>query len=286
MRWIAFLALVFSLLAGAPGVLLAEDLGKHATKKREKGTLARFEEEATRSGRDRDRDHGDERSGCGRGHHRGDCDCDEGDDFGIAFFLELGRASLWSSVYGGVGSWVRVQGSSSDEWASEFPMRAVGEPLIPFVSVDGQMQDSGGDVSATEVRAEAGYGPIAIEVRRIGYRERRPEDVMTITRAHFLYRMSFSRSVEIDLGYGYATLSGNRNTTGPSLTTPLRVYPTSALGFELRPSWASMGGNTITDCSLLAVARRSVVSVKAGYRWTSTENVDLNGPVIGVAVNF
>jgi hypothetical protein len=109
---------------------------------------------------------------------------------------------------------------------------------------------------------------------------------MTITRAHVLYRMSFSRSVEVDLGYGFATLSGDRSTTGPSLTTPLRVYPTSALGFELRTSWAWMPGGTVTDCSLLAVARKSVVSVKAGYRWASAGDADLSGPVVGAAINF
>jgi hypothetical protein len=281
------LSLVLSILVGAPRALAADDSGKPAAKKHEEGALDRFEADATRPGKDRDRDSRDKHDGRGRHHDcDDDCDCDEDDDFAAAFFFELGRATYYTTIYGGMGSLARVQGSLSGHWASEFPMRAVGEPLIPFVSVDGQMQDVGGDVSAAEVRVEAGYGPVAVEVRRIGYRESRPEDVMTIMRAHFLYRMSFSRSVEVDLGYGFATLSGNRSTNGPSLTTPLRVYPTPALGFELRPSWAWMPGGTVTDCSLLAVARKSVVSVKAGYRWTSTGNIDLDGPVVGLAVHF
>ena len=261
------------------------DSGKPAAKKQEKGTLDRFEKEANRSGKDRDGDDHGEGSGRRRGHGRHHDGDDDGESAG-AFIFELGRATYYATVYGGMGSWARVEGSSSGKWANDFPPRTVGEPLIPFVSVDGQMQDVGGDVSATEVRAEAGYGPFAFEYRAIDYRERYPADALTIARVHFLYRMSFSQFVEVDLGSGYATVSGDRSTTGPSLTTPLRVYPVSALGFEVRPSWAWMGGGTITDCSLLAVARRSVVSVKAGYRWASTGNVSLDGPVIGVAVNF
>ncbi len=285
MRWTVLFALVVSLLVGAPGALWAGDSGKSANKKRDDGTLARFEKEATRSEGEGDHEDDDDR-GRGKGHGRHhDCDCDE-DEFVGAFLFELGRATYYTTVYGGIGSWTRMQGSSSGNWASEFPRRSAGEPLIPVLSVGGQAQDAGGDVSASEVRAEVGYGPFGFEVRKIRYREHGPADALSITRAHFLYRMSFSRSVEIDVGTGYATLSGNRITTGLSLTTPVRVYPVSALGFELRPSWAWMGGDTITDCSLLAVARRSVVSVKAGYRWASAGNVDLDGPVIGAAINF
>lgn len=47
-----------------------------------------------------------------------------------------------------------------------------------------------------------------------------------------------------------------------------------------------MGGDTMSDCSLLAVARKSVVSLKTGYRWTSAGDVNLDGPVVGLAVNF
>jgi hypothetical protein len=284
MRWTVFVGLALCLLVGAPGVLLAGDSEKSRAEKHDEGTLDRFEEEAARPGKDRDRDPHGGRGGCG--HHRDDCDCHEGDDFASAFFLELGRVSFYASIYGGVGSWVRMQGSSSGELEDLFPPRATGEPLIPFLCVDGQMQDGRAGVSAVDVRTEAGYGPFGFEYRSTHYDERRPEDTLTITRAHFLYRMSFSNYVELDVGPGYATLSGDRSTTGFSLTLPLRVYPCGTLGAELRPSWARMPGGTISDCSLLAVARRSVVSIKAGYRWASIGDVTLNGPVVGAAVNF
>jgi hypothetical protein len=47
------------------------------------------------------------------------------------------------------------------EWRNEFPRRTLGEPLIPFLAVEGTYQDTDGDVSATSLRTEIGFGPLA-----------------------------------------------------------------------------------------------------------------------------
>ncbi len=286
MRWIAFLALVLSLLVGAPGALWARDSEKPAAKKRRRRARSiasrRTPPDPGRTGSAMTETRA-QRPQAGTGRHDGDCDDD--DDFAARSSSNSGGRRITRPSTGAWEAWrgCRAPRPGSGRASS---LRAVGEPLIPFVSVDGQMQDVGGDVSASRGPRRSGLRSVRLRVprdrvSRAPPRGRDDDHAGALPLPHVV--LAF---VEVDLGYGYATLSGDRSTTGPSLTTPLRVYPTPALGFELRPSWAWMGGNTITDCSLLAVARRSVVSIKAGYRWTSTGNVDLNGPVIGVAVNF
>jgi hypothetical protein len=271
MRWgIRLVWLVCALVTLGAGDASAKPT--HAPKP---GDLDRFEDEATKKKKP---EKADDSNVCG--------EADGGDSFTDAFLWELGRLSFYSTVYGGIGSWVRVHRTSSVEWRNEFPRRTLGEPLIPFLAAEGLYQDTGGDISATSLRTEIGYGPLGFEHRATRFEEQKPEDRMTLTQTHVLYRMSFSRYVGVNLGAGMATLEGNRETSGFSLTTPVQVYPLSFLGAEFRPAWAWIHDNTISDLSLVLVARRSVLSLKAGYRWVSAGSRNLDGPVVGVAVHF
>lgn len=268
-QWVSLGSVCLSLVAGDVSAKPA-----HAPKP---GDLDQFEDEATKKEKPEKPDDSSER----------ECEDEGGEDsFTDAFLWELGRLSFYSTVYGGIGSWVRVHRTSSVEWRNEFPRRTLGEPLIPFLAVEGLYQDTGGDISATSLRTEIGYGPLGFEHRATRFEEQYPEDRMTLTQSHVLYRMSFSRYVGVNLGAGMATLEGNREASGFSLTTPVQVYPLSSLGAEFRPAWAWIHGTTLSDLSLVLVARRSVLSLRAGYRWVSAGSRALDGPVVGVAVHF
>jgi len=254
-----------------PGPAAAED-------DEERGKLDRFEDEATK------KDRGDKHKG-DKDHHE-ECDDDDDDDTAALIAWEIARATLFSTVYGGVGSWVRAAGHGPEEFEHDFPPRDFGEPLIPFLSVESSWQEAGTDVSALTLRTEAGYGPFAVEVRSTRWSEDRPDDLLEIRQVHGLYRMSFSRHVEIDVGAGHTTLLGERRRGGGSFTLPVRIQATPRLGFEARPAWAWVGGNTISDVSLLLSGRASFFTLKGGWRRVSAGGTALEGPVIGVGLNL
>ncbi len=121
------------------------------------GSLANFEAGALSSG-----------SSFGGSSHGGD-DC-------AGPFLEL-AARIWleGMVYGGVGSWVRMDPMTVD--MPDLPAlepREWGEGLIPVVRADTAYQWVEGDVRAVDAAVEAGFGPLAAQFTRRRFEERRP----------------------------------------------------------------------------------------------------------------
>jgi hypothetical protein len=94
---------------------------------------------------------------------------------------------------------------------ADLPSRQLGEPLIPFVRADIGYQWVDADTGATDVRAEAGYGPLAAHYNFTRYHERTPDDRLDLVRILGLYRMSLGSQVEVDLGLG----SGSTALTNP-----------------------------------------------------------------------
>lgn len=194
-----------------------------------------------------------------------------GDLFGDLFFEPL--------LYGGAGSYLRASGQED--------ARETGEPSIPFARLDMTVQNVRSDVTAVDWRAETGYGPFAVEFRRTQYTEKVPHDTLSLTRFNFLYRMTFSRYVEWDLGAGSIALDGNQRHEGTALTMPVHVFVNKALAVEFRPTWGWIAGVPIKDHDLSALwTPARGVSVKAGYRWVGTGSAHLDGPYVGLSLHW
>lgn len=275
------LSVLFSLIlffhAVSPAV--GKSPAKAPEEESKEGKLDRFEEGASEKKENESAENG-------RKNRRDekDCESDDGEEDYEAGEVILNVAL--STIYGGVGSWVRTFGSNSKELNRYFPLRQPGDPLIPFLALEGFLHEAGADIAALNLRAEAGCGPFGVEFRTTRFTEESPDDALTVRQVHGLYRMSFSRNVEIDFGVGTTWLLGNSQVHGRSVTVPLRIYATRGLGFEVRPSWAWIGGNTLSDVSVLLAGHLDYVAIKAGYRRLAVSGVTLDGPVIGVSVSL
>jgi hypothetical protein len=249
----------------------------------DEGELARFEDEATRPEKVRkDSPHGC--GGCGS----------DAEDAAVFFLVDItwgvARGVGAGLLYGGYASMARV--ADVDRYTPEGeeiplpPRRETGDPLLPFLALEGFAQPTHDGISATGGRAEVGFGPLAVEGRFTRYSEAGFPAHLDLVQVHGLYRMSLGAPVELDLGYGTAALYGQGRHAGFSMTYPVRVYPVHNLGVEFRPSWAWLGGATLSDHTLAVTGTAGYLSLRAGYRWTRAGSANLDGPVLGATLHF
>jgi hypothetical protein len=231
------------------------------------GELSDFEKDATR----------DENS-----QKTSDKDSDDDEGFWDSIFR-----GIFDTVIAGAGkiSWYRVKGARNEN--SQFiKPRQPGEELIPFFRIDSQYQHVSDDVSAIDLRAEGGYGPIGVQVRNTHYREKSPDYRLDLTQVYGLYRMSFGNNVEVDFGLGPATLKGKSHNNGTSVTLPFLVNAGEWIGFEFRPSWTYINNNQVTDYDFAMDLHYRYTAMRLGYRFLHSEHRSLDGPYIGVSFRF
>jgi len=202
-----------------------------------------------------------------------------------SFFIQLLEVSAVVALFGGIQSWERIQPPATPVDGTP-PVRSRGEPLIPFLRLDVTYQDVKSDVQAVDGRAETGYGPLGVQARWTHYTEDVPQTDLDFTQIHGLYRMSFGRYGEIDLGMGAGILGGDEKHSGFSLALPMTVQPIPQLGFAFRPSWTSIENNSITDYDVHLSAGLPYVTVETGYRWLSAGGASLDGPFLGGAIHL
>lgn len=188
-------------------------------------------------------------------------------------------ASLWilpflAIGYGGVSSWEQAK------------TRTNGEFIIPFARLDLSYQDIESDVTAGNLNLEAGYGPIAVWYQKTRFKENNPDSTLNLSYVHGLYRMTFGPAVEIDLGLGGIYLDGNQNSSGFGVSLPVKIHPWEVFGFEFRPVWSGINGNSVSDYTLTALGGWKHIKLQAGYRWLKTGGASLNGPFAGIALAF
>lgn len=175
--------------------------------------------------------------------------------------------------------------TSSD---TEFPVvkRLNGESLIPFARTDLFTHVGDQGVYSANGRTEFGYGPLGVEFRYTDLRERGSSDRIQYSVFNLLYRMSFGSRVEVDLGLGAVDFYGHTNTSGASFTTPVIYHHNHSMGVEWRPTW--FGGEALSyrDHMLSFHYGRRYYSATLGYRWLSSENVSLAGPVMGLVLKW
>ena len=188
---------------------------------------------------------------------------------------------------GGVASWARVRGySGNEEYNRYWGPRQTGEPVIPFVKLNAGYQNVESDVEAFDGAIEGGYGPVGIRYRRTHYREKDPDTELDLSQVHFLYRMSYTKSIELDIGLGAVTVDGVDRNSGFSFALPFRFYVGKLFGLSFRPSWGTINDQSISDYDLgLSIGIR-YVGVKGGYRWLKAGSATLNGPFFGLQLYY
>jgi hypothetical protein len=184
---------------------------------------------------------------------------------------------------GGARSWRRV---TSDPGVEGTLTRKPGEGVIAYARLDVSLLRVSSRISGDDTRAELGFGPIGIAGRTTRYREEDPKAELDVNQYHLLYRMSAGDRLEITVGYGRLRLEGLSSTAGDSRTASILFYPTRHVGFEYRPSLATVNGNRITDHELAVSFGDLFWAARIGYRRLESPSERLDGPFIGLSIRY
>jgi len=194
--------------------------------------------------------------------------------------------SLFESIFHPRGEPTpRVEQQADQDEAAASPVQTTGAQTS-FFRFDSEYQSVKGDVSAYDLRAEGGYGIFGVQVRNTHYREKYPADRLDFFQALGLVMMPIDKHFELDIGAGFSTLSGTEKHSGISGALSFKARINNAIGFELRPCWTSINGNTLSDYDLGMDLGFKNAAVRAGYRWVQSEHASLNGPYVGVSFRF
>ncbi len=244
------------------------------------GKLGSFERDATRT-EDKQQSSPPTSTPSEMGKKQDEHHHDEGSSFLGELFFDLIFLPL---EYGGISSLLRVNSKLIEESSDigKIENRAPGEPVIPFTRMDLHLQHIASNLFAVDSRAEFGYGPVGLTVRHTAYRESDPKDTLSVTQAAFLYRMSFSKYVEVDIGIGQGFISGEGRHVGLLATFPIQVQTGRPLGFQFRPAFYQ----GVEDYDLGLLFTRPFSSYQAGYRWVEAGESRLNGPYIGASFHY
>lgn len=164
--------------------------------------------------------------------------------------------------------------------------REAGETLIPYFRFDYHYQILESNIYASDYRVVAGYGPLAFMARNTYLREKSPPDKLKIEQAYGVLRMSFTKYVEVGLGFGDYTLAGNNKNSGGSTIIPIAIRFNKNVTLEFLPAWADINDNRINDYDLGILLGSDYWSAKIGYRRIETPNDYLQGPYLGVSFYY
>lgn len=199
----------------------------------------------------------------------------------------IGELAFYAFVGGAVGSWYRVTGSPSDsDLEQHFGVRRTGDPGVPYVGLNLSYQNATSDVEAFDVNVEGGFGPLGAHYRFTRFTEADPDIELDLSWLHGVLRLSYTRYIEVGLGFGGIFLDGTGSESGGSFELPIRIEPLRYLGFDYRPTWGWINGNTISDHDLGLRLGGRYVSIRAGYRWTKTGNTTLEGTIVGLLFSY
>lgn len=207
----------------------------------------------------------------------GNTDCEDDDDLDdwLSLFHEIGgRTSFlrWSDEAGKYG----------------LIPRQAGEPMLPMLRFGVDYSQPARHVSRTGFRAEVGFAAFGLEIRQHRYRESRPRDSLDILQAQLLYRMSLGSHVNVNIGAGSFTMSGDYRQSGGMVSLPIVVRLHRDIFAEARFTSMHSGpkGWQETELSLVYSpgweSLWQVAALRFGYRKFSTNTVALEGPWLGL----
>jgi len=213
---------------------------------------------------------------------------DENYDLGNELTSGILDVAIYIVKVSGVYSWQRVTvppaGSRSEK--KHITPRKPGEKTIPYVRIDESYSQINSHINAVGQRVEIGYGPFGYETRVSHYDDSDPSASLDIRQHHFLYRMSFGDDTEMDIGIGEYEISGLSRNSGDSFMLGFSVYPGEHLGIELRPTWANVNGNGISDHELAINYGERFWSLRVGYHWLAAPDSSLDGPFVGFSLRL
>jgi hypothetical protein len=199
----------------------------------------------------------------------------------------FGKIALYAVVGGGVGSWYRVTGSPVDDDLERYwGDRQTGDTGLPFIALGFGYQNVKSDVQAYDTIVEGGYGPVAVRYRFTRFTEDDPDVELDLSWVHGVTRLSYTRYVEVGLGFGAIMLDGSSSESGSSFVLPIRIEPHKNIGLDYQSSWGWINDNTIGDHDLSLRVGVRYVSFRAGYRWTKTGNSTLEGPIFALTASY
>ena len=157
---------------------------------------------------------------------------------------------------------------------------------LPTLYVDVRYERVEPDVNVFDGGLEVGYEFFGADFRYTHYVEDDPPDELDVYQWHGLLRWAATDRFETGVGIGALTLSGNKSTTGTSMTVPVRVTFEAPAALVFRPSWSWLGDNTIGDYDASVHYLWPNVSAFLGYRWFVSGKSSLEGAFAGVSVRF
>jgi hypothetical protein len=211
-----------------------------------------------------------------------------GDFFGEIFsvlFYESFKGMFLSIQYGGQLSLSRTQGASDHEY-KDIVLRENGSPDLPFLRTDFNYHRVHSGIDGFDGRVEVGYGPFGLQYRNTHFSENSPQDDMTISYIHGLYRVSGSSAFEFDTGLGAMTLEGEDRNSGPSITFPINIYPHPNLNIRLVPTWSDIHGNGVGDYDGSVAYVHKYFSLRFGFQRIQTHDEVLQGPYAGFSIHY
>jgi len=180
-----------------------------------------------------------------------------------------------------------------------FPLHQHGEATVPYVRADYNRQHIDGNISADDVRMEAGYKALAFHGRSTMYSDSSDGFELDINQFYGVLRYGGHRpdfvpgTFEAAIGVGISEIRTNDSLipkeSAGAITLPLKYHPTSWIGVEFRPAWYSwVRGRSIGDYDLSASVGYRFVQFRGGYRalWLQGEGIYNDGPYAGVSFSF
>jgi hypothetical protein len=162
--------------------------------------------------------------------------------------------------------------------------RQFGDAALPILQAEIVAHNPWGDTLDANYSVLAGFGGLAVKYKNHSYFESNPADHLSMQQLHFLLRMSFGHSLEIHQGLGTTTYSDANGFEVDELsyTSPVIYNFDQGYQIEFTPTWSQ----TTTEYDLSLNKAQQYYSLKLGYRNLSSQNVDLSGMYVGIAVHF
>ena len=256
----------------------------------EAGKLREFEKDAT------SKKSSSSKGSSSRRHYNDDDDDDDHRGVGLPVHAYRGIGGIGEVLGAGLGrSFDRmspplrlIENNAAGTVTTEVRVveaRQPGAALIPILRMDLDYQYVDSDIEALGLHAEAGYGALAVQGRQTRFEEDNG-DGLNVTTLAGLLRASMGDSVELDLALGAVQFDGEEEHWGFSVGTPILVHYNEHIGFEYRPTWSRINGNSIREGDLALLLGLDHLSLKIGYRTLRSPNLELDGPYAGVSVRW
>ena len=103
---------------------------------------------------------------------------------------------------------------------------------------------------------------------------------------HGIYRMTFSKYLEVGLGFGTTMYDAEQWLRGFSIMAPIKLYLGDTFGIQYRSGHAFIGAYGITEQNLSGIISARGVSIAGGYKWLSSGLSELEGPFIEASFHY